>query len=302
MRRHMAANGDCSRCPGVKEDTLHAIQDCKLAKQVWQGFIQQTDSASFFTDDFHNWLLKGLKSPDFGLTFGVVIWILWKARNEAIFENKLVTSDQLRLRVLHWIAGVRETMKANSQVGLGDAKQKSEVMIGLNPAPSDWVTVNTDGSVIGSTNRAAACGIIRDHLGRPIATFSANLGSCTIMRAELRAAEMGFGIAWNMGLRKVHLQMDSLAAVAAVYGDTARNLRHERTLRSIKELRQRNWETSVSHIFREGNVVADLLAHHGHSLDFGIHTDCTYPSEVRSAIWNDSCGISFPRFINIIIN
>ncbi|CAN1123486.1 hypothetical protein LINPERPRIM_LOCUS3293 [Linum perenne] len=53
---------------------------------------------------------------------------------------------------------------------------------------------------------------------------------------------------------------------------------------SIEELRHRSWETSISHIFREGNVVADLLAHHGHSLNFGIHTDCIYPPEVRSAI------------------
>ncbi|CAN1150875.1 Putative ribonuclease H protein At1g65750 [Linum perenne] len=173
-------------------------------------------------------------------------------------------------------------------------------MIGWNPAPPDWVKVNTDGSVIGSSNRAAAGGIIRDHLGRPIATFSANLGSCTIMRAELRAAEMGFRIAWDMGLKKVHLQMDSLVAAAAIKGETAENPRHERTLHNIEELRHRSWETSVSHIFREGKVVADLLAHHGHSLNFGIHIDCIYPPEVRSAIWNDSCGITFPRVINMI--
>ncbi|CAN1851573.1 hypothetical protein LINPERHAP1_LOCUS40242 [Linum perenne] len=73
------------------------------------------------------------------------------------------------------------------------------------------------------------------------------------------------------------------------------NLRHERTLHSIEELRRRNWVTSVSHIYREGNCVANLLAQHRHSLDFGIHTDCIYPAEVRSTIWNDSRGIVFPE-------
>ncbi|CAN1178843.1 hypothetical protein LINPERPRIM_LOCUS36957 [Linum perenne] len=111
------------------------------------------------------------------------------------------------------------------------------------------------------------------------------------MRTELQAAEMAFRIAWNLGLRKVQLQMESLAAVDAINGETAENLRHERTLHNIEELRRRNWETSVSHIFREGNAVADLLAHHGHFLDFGIRTDCIYPIEVHSAIWNDSCAI-----------
>ncbi|CAN1310200.1 hypothetical protein LINPERPRIM_LOCUS27984, partial [Linum perenne] len=68
-------------------------------------------------------------------------------------------------------------------------------------------------------------------------------------------------------------------AAAAINGETTVNLRHERTLHNIKELRHRNWETSVSHIFREGNIVADLLAHHGHSLNFGIHAVCIYPVE-----------------------
>ncbi|CAN1130242.1 Putative ribonuclease H protein At1g65750, partial [Linum perenne] len=164
------------------------------------------------------------------------------------------------------------------------------------PAPPDWVTLNTDGSVL-SNNKAAAGGIIRDQLGRTIATFSANLGTCPIMRAELRAAEMGFKIAWDLGLRKVHLQVDSLAATAVMNGETTENARHEGTLLNIRELRHRNWATVVSHIFREGKVVADLLAHHGHLLNFGIHTKCIYPAEVRSAIWNDCCRIVFPCLI-----
>ncbi|CAN1310201.1 Putative ribonuclease H protein At1g65750 [Linum perenne] len=76
-------------------------------------------------------------------------------------------------------------------------------MIGWNPAPSDWVTLNTDGLLLGNPTSAAAGGIFCDHLGRPIATFSVNMGTCSIMRAELRAAEIGFRIAWDMGWRKV---------------------------------------------------------------------------------------------------
>ncbi|CAN1168880.1 hypothetical protein LINPERPRIM_LOCUS19469, partial [Linum perenne] len=54
--------------------------------------------------------------------------------------------------------------------------------------------------------------IFRDHSGRRLACFAANLGNCTIMRAEVRTASIGFKIVWELGYRKVHLQMDSLAA------------------------------------------------------------------------------------------
>ncbi|CAN1126972.1 Putative ribonuclease H protein At1g65750 [Linum perenne] len=119
------------------------------------------------------------------------------------------------------------------------------------------------------------------------------------MRSELRASEIGLMIAWDRGYRKVHLQLDSLAAITAILGHSEEDSRHGRTLDSIKELRMRNWDVTITHTFREGNMVADLLAHFGHSLDFGFHFDCTYPSEVDRAIWSDHVGTCFPRTIPI---
>ncbi|CAN1186747.1 Putative ribonuclease H protein At1g65750 [Linum perenne] len=113
-RQHLINVDECQRCRGCTEDSLHGIRDCTVAKEVWSNFIPTDLATHFFSDGLQVWLQKGLQHPDFGLTFGIVIWILWKARNEAIFENTLATCDQLRLRVLHWIVGVRETMKADS--------------------------------------------------------------------------------------------------------------------------------------------------------------------------------------------
>ncbi|CAN1826177.1 Putative ribonuclease H protein At1g65750 [Linum perenne] len=136
---------------------------------------------------------------EFGLTFGITIWILWKARNEAIFENKLATCDQLRLRVLHWIVGVRETMRADSQVISKVASRRIDTHIGWKAGPSDCITINTDGSVLQPHSQAAAGGILTTSMGRLMSTFVANLGRCSIMRAELCVAEIGLMIVWDMG-------------------------------------------------------------------------------------------------------
>ncbi|CAN1152491.1 Putative ribonuclease H protein At1g65750, partial [Linum perenne] len=214
-------------------------------------------------------------------------------------KNTLATCDQLRLRVLYWIAGVRETMKADLQVLPKVASRRIDTHIGWKAGPNDCITINTDGSVIQPHSHAAGGGIFRTHQGRPVSSFAANFGRCSIMRAELRAAEIGLMIAWDLGYKKVHLQLDSLAAVTAILGEQEEDIRHGRTLESISELRRRNWEVTISHIFREGNRVADLLAHHGHSLDFDIHFDCSYPHEVDRAIWHDHVGTCFPRTILI---
>ncbi|CAN1787254.1 Putative ribonuclease H protein At1g65750 [Linum perenne] len=180
-------------------------------REVWSLFIPPDQT-------LQAWHKTGLQHKDFGLTFGIITWILWKAQNEAFFENKLVTCDQLRLRVLHWIAWVRETMKADSQVASRIPSRRIESHIGWKAGPRDYITVNTDESVILPNSQAAAGGILRNHLGRPVSTFTANLGRYSIMRAELRAAQFGLMIAWDRGFRKVHLQLDSLAAISAMRG------------------------------------------------------------------------------------
>ncbi|CAN1781938.1 hypothetical protein LINPERHAP1_LOCUS15617 [Linum perenne] len=98
-----------------------------------------------------------------------------------VFKNKFVTCDQLRLRVLHWIVGVRKTMKANSQTFSEPVANRVKASISWKAAPEGWTTINTDGSVIDNQCRAAAGGILRDHQGKPITTFSANLGRCSVM-------------------------------------------------------------------------------------------------------------------------
>ncbi|CAN1145857.1 Putative ribonuclease H protein At1g65750 [Linum perenne] len=80
--------------------------------------------------------------------------------------------------------------------------------------PGDWVTVNTDGSVLSSPDRAARGGIVRSSEGQTLATFDTNLGICSVTRAELRGAILGLELAWSLNCKLVELQQDSRAAVA----------------------------------------------------------------------------------------
>ncbi|CAN1297802.1 Putative ribonuclease H protein At1g65750 [Linum perenne] len=113
-------------------------------------------------------------------------------------------------------------------------------------------------------------------MGRPLAVFAANLGACSITRAELRAADIGLRIAWDLGYRRAHLQLDSMVAVGAIS----------------------NQQTNVTrHVYREGNKVADRFALLGHSLNFGTFINCLYPPDIDKIIWDDYIGACFPRLI-----
>ncbi|CAN1729277.1 Putative ribonuclease H protein At1g65750 [Linum perenne] len=173
-----------------------------------------------------------------------------------------------------------------------------ETLLKWIPAPDDWITVNCDGSVIHPHGQAAAGGIIRDSSGRRLAVFAANLGTCTITRAELRAAAIGLELAWEMQVRKVHLQTDSSTSVLAITNPQQEDSRHGHILQHIRQLMQRNWMVTVSHIYRERNRVADLLAHHGHSLSLGSHFNFVCSSDIERATCSDIVGVCFPRLIS----
>ncbi|CAN1181798.1 Putative ribonuclease H protein At1g65750 [Linum perenne] len=144
-----------------------------------------------------------------------------------------------------------------------------------DPGPDGWVIFNTDGSVNHSTGSATAGGLLRNHLGHCSAAFSANLGKCSITRAELRGIFHGLDIAWREGHKQVRVQPDSQTAVSLIL---------------------RNWKTEIHHIYREANGAADFLASKGYSLGLGVHSfrtsdcnlgyflrkDCMQNAEFRS--------------------
>ncbi|CAN0918747.1 Putative ribonuclease H protein At1g65750 [Linum grandiflorum] len=63
------------------------------------------------------------------------------------------------------------------------------------------------------SGRATAGGVLRDFAGRILQTYTLNLGKCSITRAELRGAVEDMCIAWDMGIRKLEIQLDSAAAI-----------------------------------------------------------------------------------------
>ncbi|CAN1150946.1 Putative ribonuclease H protein At1g65750 [Linum perenne] len=290
-RRHMTDNDKCRRCSNVSETPLHSLRDCDLAKSVWVALLPPGLVNDFFSGSIHDWIIKGIRLTSDSLLFGVTAWILWKARNEDIFDNKLPTCDQLRLRVLYWTAGVRETMRAESRVLTEIVERRRETLLKWIPAPDDWFTVNCDGSVLQPHGLAAAGGIIRNNMGRKLGVFAANLGSCSIMRAELRAAKLGLELAWEIGARKVHLQVDSKATALAITSNILEDSRYSHTIHQIHKLLERDWTVVVYHIYRERNRVADLLAHHGHDLSFGPHFNFPCSPEIDRAIMADCIGV-----------
>ncbi|CAN0927047.1 Putative ribonuclease H protein At1g65750 [Linum grandiflorum] len=169
------------------------------------------------------------------------------------------------------------------------------------PAPQGWVTVTSDGSFIPSSRHAAAGGAVRDWQGRLLGAYTANLESCSITRAELRGAIEGLRLAWQLGHQRVALQMDSKAALSILQAREESSHQHASLVLQFCSLLQRDWiVTLISHVFREGNFLADCLARRGLFVPFGVHSVPLNDLEIRHWVLYDTLGISIPQRINVM--
>ncbi|CAN1832077.1 Putative ribonuclease H protein At1g65750 [Linum perenne] len=296
-RRHLAEIGACQVCPGLEESVLHVLRDCPLASATWELLTLPSGDQTFFQTPLLQWIEGFIWKPELCLLFGVTCWWLWRARNDRVFNNKLTTADGLTRHIQAWVALVGDTLDRDRFISHTGPPTRTGEQISWEPAPPEWVTLNSDGSVLSESGQAAAGGLIRNSQGRCLAAFSMNLGNCSITRAELRGAVSGLQLAWERGYRKIQLQLDSQCAVQLLQAEGLDDHAHAATIFKATELLQRNWEVQILHVYRESNHAADYLANVGHSCPLGFHVLEQLDPNFCYWLRYDQLGVSEERLI-----
>ncbi|KAL2505032.1 RNase H domain-containing protein [Abeliophyllum distichum] len=148
--------------------------------------------------------------------------------------------------------------------------------------------INTDGCV--KDGVASGGGIIRDSSGQCIRAFFSFYGDCTILEAELRAILDGIILAQRLGLSVLWVESDSTLAIHCITkGGGPWNI--QATLRHIRHLLALDRDT-ITHIFREGNQAADLLASEGWDRRYYYeYSSQDLPRRHRSLVQIDRFGL-----------
>ena len=126
------------------------------------------------------------------------------------------------------------------------------------------------GSDLHNSYSGACGGIIRDHPGKFVAAFNAFLGDCSITMAELWGAYIGLKLAYQLGVRRVTLEMDSTCAIRLITARTDAQHTGFWLVRAIKDLMAKDWEVVPLHTYLEANHCADGLARNAHGNSHGV--------------------------------
>jgi len=159
-----------------------------MAQRLRSELLHPSKTTQFFNMPFNDWFHYNLCAEwgdgriSWNTIFGVACWSsLWLWRNQFIFQG-MAFPNAASEHVLRYVKGIVE---AYTTANLGSTKkQRVERNIARHSPPFVFIKINADGSVMSSQGPAAAGGLLRDHCGNWLGGFSANLGNCSVFRAE----------------------------------------------------------------------------------------------------------------------
>ncbi|KAL0345710.1 UNVERIFIED_CONTAM: hypothetical protein Sradi_4402300 [Sesamum radiatum] len=142
---------------------------------------------------------------------------------------------------------------------------------------------------------SGAGGILRDQLGKVIFAFQEPLGNATNTQAELSAIHRGLQICFSRGLCKIWIETDATAINKIISAPQRGAWNLQATLQNICKILSQ-MEHKLSHIFREGNQVADFLANQAcYNQQLCIFNEETIPGKVKGMASLDSLGLPYIR-------
>ena len=256
VERHITTDGRCKRC-GTLESIDHLFLQCPFARKIWR--------AAPFVSTFENSGLIDLKSvwsnlcekncvPPTGLVSGQlapwILWHIWCARNQLIFEGKTITEEEALTKA---ITAAKEWTSNQEQRPPPPRK--------IPPRPQTMTNcdvLNSDAAWRASNLTAGLGWMIKTQEGSSDFTLPTPLvGSALI--AEGLALREGMTSCRDMRLRKMRCESDSAQLIKTINSGTF----HPELYGIISDICNLSCffdEISFSWISREKNKAADKLA------------------------------------------
>lgn len=170
----------------------------------------------------------------------------------------------------------------------GQANELEWVLVTRRPTVVSWthpqcgyVKLNLDGSCTVSQSIAVG-GLIWDAVGNWLYRFIKSIASGTIRLAEIWSIYEGLQFVWLQGCTCIEVESESLQSGKLYSSHPDYSL-----LAAFQELLHRNWNSKVSHIYRDANRAVDRLAHLGQHLQWGLYPLHEAPPSVNSFLLDD---------------
>ncbi|XP_057774769.1 uncharacterized protein LOC130993749 [Salvia miltiorrhiza] len=283
IRQGLISPNYCSLCFHEAEDLNHIFWSCDKIQPVWTeflGWFNQMDGrlcADIHSFLIFSWSIKVSSQINALWKLGVisVIWAIWNARNKSHFDGVafhgrailcFIKSTFMEVDIsfpkLGCIDNTWTDYLTVRQLGVSVHQRPPPDFTSVywSPPAYSWIKANTDGSAVGAPGRICAGGVFRDWRGFVRGCFHVEGGTGFAFEAELLGIITAIDFAHQCGWFKIWIEADSTYVVSIL------STKSDRVPWRFKALWRRtlslldNMEFRITHIFREGNVPADIMA------------------------------------------
>ena len=282
----------CESCREATETVGHVLWSCPKAKEVWEcsklviGWNGGTNQT--FQDLMWELLINGDAGEDKVAYAVTIAWALWHNWNEVRYGGVRKSGQQIS----SWASDyLREYRAATVQVAPGVSVARQ--VIPWSPPQNGQFKINVDGAVFSEQKAVGVGVVIRDDKGRLEAALrrkiSAPMGA---VEAEAKAFEAGLLFTKDVRVRDVILDGDSLVVYNALCNFSPPPSSIASVVQGIIDISGDFRSVRYSHIRRQGNVPAHILAKHA----FGIADYLAWIEEdpccIMQALIHDVTSIS----------
>ncbi|KAK3231468.1 hypothetical protein Dsin_003349 [Dipteronia sinensis] len=276
---------ECPLCGEFEEDIDHLFLQCKWTWNLWKICMSWWGMSSCSSDTVRNWWIgwiglwpKRKYERAWISVFFAVTWTTWEIRNAKVFTEAEASlpkaMDLVRFRVAWWFKNLGKGSNDPITFILLDIAERcidsSKVKIPkvekwMHPPP-EVLKFNVDGAARGSMGKAGIGGVLRDHTGRVLCTFSKFIGNTDAITAEMQAIATACDISASkpeLEGKRIVFVSDSQTAVSWINSSGFGNVEHSKTIYDIRCLLCKLGQASVEFNPRDTNFSADRLAKQG---------------------------------------
>jgi ribonuclease HI len=270
----------CSLSCKHAESSFHIFFECEFAVYLWSWLANCLDMVlQFYTmDDMWkicdlNWAPQSkvvISSALINLLNGI-----WFARNQCRFNNTFINRQSIisMIKANVSLSGNNTRKVSSSSIRDFILLKNFNVCIHAPAAPilkevlwlpplNHWFKCNVDGAAKGNPGLACCGGVFRDHRAEFVYVFAERLGISSSIQAELFAVIFAIDVAFRRQWINLWIETDSAFVVSAFHNSSIVVTRNVRNKWKTALVKFRLLNGMVSHIFREGNQVADTFANH----------------------------------------